>query len=67
MQTHDQVVAQLMRRPAVRQEVEQIEQEEGAQLDLLLKARLEAGPTQTPEVGGLLPAPHTERDHRSPP
>lgn len=46
MRTHDQVVAELMNRPGVRQEVERIEREEGALLDLLLKARHEAGLTQ---------------------
>ncbi len=46
MQSHDQVIAKLMQRPAVRQEVERIEREEGVLLDLLLKARLEAGLTQ---------------------
>ena len=46
MRTHDQVVAKLMRRPGVRKEVERIEHEEGALLDLLLKARHAAGLTQ---------------------
>ena len=46
MRTHDQVVADLMRRPGVRKEVERIEREEGALLDLLLKARHDAGLTQ---------------------
>ena len=46
MRTHDQVVANLMRRPGVRKEVERIEHEEGALLDLLLKARHAAGLTQ---------------------
>lgn len=46
MQTHDQVVTKLMRRPGVRREVERIEHEEGALLDLLLKARHDAGLTQ---------------------
>lgn len=46
MPTHEQVIASLMRRPGVRQEVERIEREEGAVLDLLLKARLEAGLSQ---------------------
>ena len=46
MRTHDQVVAKLMRRPGVRKEVERIEREEGALLDVLLKARQEAGLTQ---------------------
>ena len=46
MRTHDQVVANLMRRPGVRTEVARIEHEEGALLDLLLKARHAAGLTQ---------------------
>ena len=46
MRTHDEVVATLMRRPDVRGEVERIEREEGALLDILLKARLEAGLSQ---------------------
>lgn len=46
MRTHDQVVAKLMKRPGVRKEVERIEREEGALLDLLLKARHDAGLTQ---------------------
>jgi DNA-binding XRE family transcriptional regulator len=46
MGTHDQVVARLMRRPGVRKEVERIEREEGALLDLLLRARHDAGLTQ---------------------
>lgn len=46
MRTHDQLVSKLMRRPGVRKEVERIERDEGALLDLLLKARFEAGLTQ---------------------
>jgi len=46
MRNHDQVVAKLMRRAGVRREVERIEREEGALLDLLLKARHDAGLTQ---------------------
>lgn len=46
MQTHDQIIAKLMRRPGVQKEVERIEHEEGALLDLLLKARHAAGLTQ---------------------
>ena len=46
MRTHDQVVSKLMRRPGVRKAVGQIEREEGVLLDLLLKARSEAGLTQ---------------------
>lgn len=46
MRTHRQVVAKLMKRPGVRAEVERIEREEGAVLDLLLRARHDAGLTQ---------------------
>ena len=46
MKTHDQIVKKLMRRPAVRAEVERIEREEGELLDALLKARHEAGLSQ---------------------
>ena len=46
MQTHDEVVAKLMKRPGVRNEVERIGREEGLLLDILLKARHEAGLTQ---------------------
>ncbi|MGA8515507.1 MAG: helix-turn-helix transcriptional regulator [Burkholderiaceae bacterium] len=46
MQTHDELVAKLMRRPGVRKEVERIEREEGELLDILLKARHDAGLTQ---------------------
>lgn len=47
MQTHDQLVKKLLRRPGVRMEVERIEREEFALLDSLLKARQEAGLTQS--------------------
>jgi DNA-binding XRE family transcriptional regulator len=46
MRTHDQIVAKLMKRRGVRKEGEYIEREEGALLDLLLKARHDAGLTQ---------------------
>ncbi len=46
MQTHEQVIEKLLRRPGVRKEVTRIECEEGALLDLLLKARRDAGLTQ---------------------
>ena len=46
MRTHDQIIAKLIKRPGVRKEVERIEREEGALLDLLLKARHDAGLTQ---------------------
>lgn len=47
MRTHDQLVKKLLRRPGVRTEVERIEREESALLDALLKARQEAGLTQS--------------------
>lgn len=59
MRTHEQVVAKLLRRPGVRKEVERIERDEGALLDLLLKARQEAGLTQAQvaeRMGTLPPA-----------
>ena len=46
MQTHDQLVKKLMRRPGVRAEVERIERDETVLLDALLKARQEACLTQ---------------------
>ena len=46
MKTHDQMVKTLLRRPAVRAEVERIEREEGELLDAFLKARHEAGLSQ---------------------
>ncbi len=46
MQTHDQLIKKLLRRPGVRAEVERMEREEGALLDALLKARQQAGLTQ---------------------
>ncbi len=46
MQTHDDFIKTLMRRPGVRTEVERLEREEFALLDLLLKARHEAGLSQ---------------------
>ena len=46
MQTHEQLVKKLLTRPGVKAEVERLEREEGALLDALLKARLEAGLTQ---------------------
>lgn len=47
MRTHDQLVKTLLRRPGVRTEVERIEREEFVLLDALLKARQEAGLTQS--------------------
>ena len=46
MQTHDEIVAKLLKRLGVRQEVERIERDEGVLLDILLKARHDAGLTQ---------------------
>ena len=46
MQTHDEIVAKLLKRPGVRKEVERIERDEGILLDILLKARHDAGLTQ---------------------
>ena len=46
MRTHDEIIATLLTRPGVQQEVDRIEREEGALLDLLLKARRDAGLTQ---------------------
>ncbi|MBL8329694.1 MAG: helix-turn-helix transcriptional regulator [Rubrivivax sp.] len=55
-----------MKRPAVRKEVERIEREEGALLDLLLKARQDAGLTQA-QVAELMgtQAPAVARLERS--
>lgn len=47
MRTHDQLIKKLLRRPRVRVEVERIDREESALLDALLKARQEAGLTQS--------------------
>ncbi|PUE51347.1 transcriptional regulator [Limnohabitans sp. 2KL-51] len=46
MLTHDQLIKKLMKRPAVKAEVERIDREESVLLDALLKARNEAGLTQ---------------------
>lgn len=46
MQSHDQVVKKLLRRPGVRAELERLEREEFTLLDALLKARHDAGLTQ---------------------
>lgn len=46
MLTHEEIIAKLMLRPGVSGEVERIEREEGVLLDILLKARQEAGLTQ---------------------
>lgn len=47
MRTHEQLVKKLLRRRGVRTEVERIEREETVLLDALLKARQEAGLTQS--------------------
>jgi DNA-binding XRE family transcriptional regulator len=44
---HEEVIAKLMKRPGVLKEVERIEREEGELLDALLKARRDAGLTQS--------------------
>jgi DNA-binding XRE family transcriptional regulator len=46
MQTHEQFVEELLKRPGVKAELERLEQEEGTLLDALLKARQAAGLTQ---------------------
>ena len=46
MQTHDQLIKKLIKRPGVKDEVERIEREEAVLLDTLLKARHDAGLTQ---------------------
>ena len=46
MQTHDQLIKKLIKRPGVKAEVERIEREEAVLLDTLLKARRDAGLTQ---------------------
>ena len=66
MQTHDQLVKKLMRRPGVRAEVERIERDEIVLLDALLKARQEARLTQA-QVAELMgtQAPAVARLERS--
>lgn len=46
MQTHDELIETLMQRPGVQAEVERLERDEFALLDLLLKARHESGLSQ---------------------
>lgn len=46
MLTHEQLKAKMLTKPAVRAEYERIELEEMPMLDLILKARSEAGLTQ---------------------
>jgi len=46
MQTHEQLVQELLSNPAVQKEHERIEREEMPMLDAILNARAEAGLTQ---------------------
>lgn len=46
MQTHDQLVKKLLRRPSAKAGVERIEREEGISLNALHKARQDAALTQ---------------------
>lgn len=46
MLTHEQLIKKLIKRPAVKAEVERIDREESVLLDALLKARHDAGLTQ---------------------
>ncbi len=46
MKSHDELIDTLMARPGVRAEVERIEREEFALLDILLRARSDAGLSQ---------------------
>ena len=66
MQTHDQLVKKLMRRPGVRAEVERIARDETVLLDALLKARQEACLTQA-QIAELMgtQAPAVARLERS--
>jgi len=66
MRTHEQVVEKLLRRPGVQKEVERIERDESALLDVLLKARHEAGLSQA-QVAALMgtQAPSVARLERS--
>ena len=66
MQTHDQLVKKLLRRPGVRAEVERIEREEGALLDALLKARAGAGLTQARSPNAWEPTPPQRRAWSAP-
>ena len=64
MQSHEQLVAKLMRRPGVRKEVKGIEREEGELLDILLKARHDAGLTQAQVAERMGTADHARRNRR---
>lgn len=46
MKTHEELIAKMLENPAVRAEVERLEREEMPMLDVILKARKEAGLTQ---------------------
>lgn len=46
MLTHDELIKKMMQDPAVRAEYKRIEREEMPMLDVILKARTEAGMTQ---------------------
>lgn len=46
MRTHDEILVKLLERRGVRKEVERIERDEAVLLDILLKARHDAGLTQ---------------------
>ena len=67
MQTHEQLIKKLIKRPGVKVEVERIEHEEAMLLDTLLKARHDAGLTQAQvaeRMGTQAPAEvRLERSH----
>ncbi|TAN47507.1 MAG: XRE family transcriptional regulator [Methylococcaceae bacterium] len=46
MRTHDEMIAEMLKNPAVRAEVERLEQEEMPMFDAILAARKAAGLTQ---------------------
>jgi DNA-binding XRE family transcriptional regulator len=59
MKTHDQLIKAMLKRPGVKAEMDRIEREEAVLLDILLKARHEAGLTQADvaeRMGTLPPA-----------
>ena len=65
MQTHDQLIKKLIKRPGVKAEVERIECEDAVLLDTLLKARHDAGLTQAQvaeRMGTQAPAVGAWRD-----
>ncbi len=51
MQTHQEIITKLIQRDGVRNEVERIEQDEGALQDTLLKVRQQADTAQAAEYG----------------